>query len=56
MVTPGTSSPPLATPLIKNHVTVIPAKTLALSVVIGQGANCEMLHAWLKFFYFPADL
>ena len=32
--------PPLATPLIKNHVTAFPAKALALRIFIGQGANC----------------
>ena len=37
--------PPLATPLIKNHVTAFPAKALALRVFIDQGANCEMLNA-----------
>ena len=31
--------PPLATPLIRKHVTAIPAKTLALRVFIGQDAN-----------------
>ena len=43
MVTPGASRPPLlAMPLIKNHVTVIPAKTRVLRVFIGQGAKCLM--------------
>jgi len=37
---------------IKNHVTAIPAKTLALRVFIGQGANCVVLDARLKFFLF----
>ena len=37
---------------IRQHVTAIPAKTLALLVFISQGANCEVLDAWLIFFSF----
>ena len=37
--------PLLATPLIKNYVTAIPAKALAIRVFIGQGSSCEVLDA-----------
>ena len=40
MMTLEAGRPPLATPLIRKHVTAIPAKALALRVFRGQDANC----------------
>ena len=47
MVTPGVSRPrfSLSNATDKKHVTAIAAKTLALRVFIGQGANCEVFDA-----------